>query len=79
MAAGYSFATVRPDRESYLSLIDGTFTRIRPRVQPFLLLDWVGSVMYGLDTVIRATTNRTLFPSSKGRSEGLSRGKSGHS
>lgn len=32
--------SVWADRESYLSLIEGIFTRIRPRVQPFLSLDF---------------------------------------
>ncbi|MGM3309611.1 hypothetical protein ACSQ6I_27130 [Anabaena sp. WFMT] len=34
------------DRESYLSLVDGTFTHIRPRVQPFSMigLGWLAYV-----------------------------------
>jgi hypothetical protein len=34
------------DRESYLSLVDGTYTRIRPRVQPFSIarLGWLAYV-----------------------------------
>jgi len=34
------------DRESYLSLVDGTFTHIKPRVQPFSMigLGWLAYV-----------------------------------
>ena len=39
-------------KESHLSLVDGAFTRIRPRVQPFPFLELVGVVIYGLVTVI---------------------------
>ncbi|MBR8838160.1 MAG: hypothetical protein DSM106950_30200 [Stigonema ocellatum SAG 48.90 = DSM 106950] len=51
------------DRESHLNLVDGTFTRIRPEVQPLMtvICCQVGGVMYGLDTVIHPTTNRTSF------------------
>jgi hypothetical protein len=41
-----------------MSLGGGAFTLIRPRVQPSY---WsVGSVMYGLLTVIHVATNRTI-------------------
>jgi len=51
----------RADKESQLSLLDGAFTRILPRVQPVLLLGLVGVIIYGLITVIHHTTNRTLI------------------
>ncbi|MBM0744638.1 hypothetical protein JOY44_24035 [Phormidium sp. CLA17] len=51
--------SVWADKESYLSLVGRTCTCIRPRVQPSLLLDLVGEVIYGLVTVIHLTTNRT--------------------
>ncbi|WP_236630420.1 hypothetical protein, partial [Aphanizomenon flos-aquae] len=43
------------DRESYLSLADGTFTHIRPRVQPFSIsrLGWLAYVR----TVYRDSAN----------------------
>ncbi len=47
------------DRDSHLSLVGGTLTRISPRVQPSPFLVLVGEVVYGLGTVIHLTTNRT--------------------
>ena len=49
------------DKESSLSLRDRTFTYISLEVQLDLGVV-VGSIMYGLDTAIYATTNRTNSP-----------------
>ena len=50
------------DRESYLSLVDGTFTHIRPRVQPFSMigLGWLAYVR----TDYRDSTNNESHISS---------------
>jgi hypothetical protein len=41
-------------KESHLSQVGRTFTCIYLRVQPFLFLDLVGEVIYGLITVIHS-------------------------
>lgn len=51
--------SVWADKESHLSLVGRTFTCICLRVQPFLFLDLVGVIIYGLATVIHYATNRT--------------------
>ena len=42
----YRVWSVWADKESYLSLVDGTYTHIRPRVQPFPVigLGWLAYV-----------------------------------
>jgi len=50
----------RADRESYLSLVDGTCTHIRPRVQPFSMigLGWLAYVR----AVYRDSANNESHP-----------------
>ena len=48
-----AFVSANPDQTQT------EMTNIKPRVQPSLLLDLVGEVIYGLVTVIHLTTNRT--------------------
>ncbi|MEC4816979.1 MAG: hypothetical protein SAK29_27470 [Scytonema sp. PMC 1069.18] len=56
--------SVWADKELHLSLMSGTFTHIRPKVQPLMtvICRQVGWLMYGLVTVIQSPTNRTSFP-----------------
>ncbi|HEY9830920.1 MAG TPA: hypothetical protein V6D26_10090 [Stenomitos sp.] len=64
--------SVWADKESQLSRLGGAFTRIRPKVQPTLLLVLVGVIIYGLATVIRHTTNRTFCHSRQRKSRNQS-------